>query len=221
MISYLVNIRSIVHHSSYYMDKTEIKNFLESFTEKLSRTIVIIDFSNVEKWKESLNWKIGIQELAVVAKHFSKGDRDLRRFYYGSDYGSNNKSITLTFWSQGILDRAKMNGFEVVTKRVKYIHDTKNPSGFTKKCDMDVEMTVDLIRLKDMYDHIVLFSGDGDLMYALRYLKNDFNKAVYVFGARNHIAGEVIDGVTDGAVTKLLFAEDFQYRLNMDRFKYR
>lgn len=202
------------------MNKGDIKKFLDSFSDKLARTIVIVDFSNVEKWKESLGWKIGIQELAALAKHFSKGDKELRRFYYGSDYGSDSHSSTLTPWSDNILQRARMNRFEVVTKRVKYIHDSKNPSGFTKKCDLDVEMTVDLIRLKDLYEHIVLFSGDGDLMYALRYLKTDFQKSSYVFGARNHVAGEVIDAVNDGIVTKLMFAEDFEYRLNMDRFRY-
>ena len=118
------------------MNQTEIKTFLDSFSDKLSRTIVIVDFSNVEKWKESLHWKIGIQELASLAKHFSKGDTQLRRFYYGSDYGSDGRSSTLTFWSHGILERAKMNRFEVVSKRVKYIHDARNPSGFIKKCDM-------------------------------------------------------------------------------------
>lgn len=182
---------------------------------------MIIDFSNVEKWKESLHWKVGIQELAVLARHFSKGDVALRRFYYGSDYGNDAKSTTLTFWSGSIIARAKMNRFEVVTKRVKYIHNNNNSAGFTKKCDMDVEMTVDLIKMKDAYDNVVLFSGDGDPMCVLKYLKDDFGKSVYVFGARNHVAGEIIDGVNDGTIKHLFFAEDFDYRLNMDRFKYR
>ncbi len=203
------------------MNQTEIKKFLESFYNKLSRTIVIIDFSNVEKWKESLGWKVGIQELASLSKYFSKGDKDLRRFYYGSDYGDNNKSRTLTFWSENIIRRAKMNRFEIVTKRVKYIHDNKNPSGFSKKCDLDVEMTVDLIKLKDKYDYIILFSGDGDLIYTLHYLKTSFQKSSYVFGARNHISSETIDATNNQIIDKLLFIEDFEYRLNMDRFKYR
>ena len=203
------------------MNQTEIKRFLDSFSDKISRTIVMVDFGNVEKWKESLGWKIGIQELAVLAKHFSKGDKDLRRFYYGSDYGSDSRSVTLTPWSKSILERASMNRFEIVTKRVKYIHDNKSISGFTKKCDLDVEMVVDLIRLKDKYDHIVLFSGDGDPIYALQYLKNDFQKSVYIFGARNHVASEIIDAVNEHIVSKLLFTEDFEYRLNMDRFRYR
>jgi hypothetical protein len=74
------------------MNKKEIKAFLESFADKQSRTIVIVDFANVEKWKEGMGWKVGIQELAVLSKHFSKGDKQLRRFYYGSDFGSDTRS---------------------------------------------------------------------------------------------------------------------------------
>ena len=203
------------------MNRAEIKTFLESFTTRLDRTMVIVDFGNVEKWKESLGWRVGIRELAVLAKHFSKGNSQLRRFYYGSDFGNDQKSTVLIPWSEQILNRAKMNRFEVVTKRVKYIHDLVSSYGFVKKCDLDVEMTVDLIRMKDLYDHVVLFSGDGDLVYALRYLKDSFSKAACVFGARNHIGAEVLDGVTEGVIERLLFVEDFEYRLNMDRFRYK
>lgn len=204
-----------------FMNKSEIKTFLDSFADKLSRTIVIIDFGNVDKWKESLGWKIGIQELGNLVRNFSKGNTELRRFYYGSDYGQKESSKTLTLWSGKIMERAKMNRFAVVEKRVKYIHDPNNPDGFSKKCDLDVEMTVDLIRMCNDYDNIVLFSGDGDLVYAFRYLKDNFGKMIYVFGARNHIGREIIDGVGEGVIKRLLYVEDFEYRLNMDRFRYK
>lgn len=202
------------------MNKNEIKAFLESFSDKLSRTIVVVDFGNVEKWKDSMGWKVGIQELAALSKHLSKGDKQLRRFYYGSDFGSDTKSTTLTPWSKNILNRAEWNRFEVVEKRVKYIHDNRDPSGFVKKCDLDVEMAVDLIKMHDLYDHIVVFSGDGDIAYALRYLKEAFGKLSYVFSARGHIGGEIVQGVTGGFIKKMMFAEDFEYRLNMERFRY-
>lgn len=202
------------------MNQTEIKTFLASFADKLARTIVIIDFSNVDKWKESLGWKVGIQELAGLIKNFSLGDVQLRRFYYGSDYGSDNKFIVRVPWSEGILSRANMNRFEIVTKRVKYVHNSSNPDGFDKKCDMDVEMAIDLVRLRDLYDHIVLFSGDGDLVYALRYVRDAFGKSSYVFAARNHIGQEVVDGAREGIIQRVLYVEDFEYRLNMERFRY-
>lgn len=201
------------------MNREEIKTFLNSFENKKDRAIVIIDFGNVDKWTVNLGWRVGIQELARLTKYFSYGSQARRRFYYGSDYGPNERSKTLSLWSSGILNRAKMNRLGVVTKRVKYIHDSSRKNHYEKKCDLDVEMTVDLIRMRDEYDHIILFSGDGDIVYALRYLKDEFGKNSYVFGARGHVGREVVDATKDGVIQRLLYADDFDYRLNMDRFK--
>ncbi len=55
------------------MDKKEITSLLERHKAKRPRTIVVVDFGNVDKWKESLGWKVGIQELAQLIKHFSYG----------------------------------------------------------------------------------------------------------------------------------------------------
>lgn len=199
------------------MNREQIKRFLANYEPKRERTIVIVDFANVEKWKHSLGWRIGIQELANLVKNFSRGQRYLRRFYYGADYGKNEKSNILDPWSKGVLERAKMNGMEVISKRVKYIHSADNVYGFEKKCDLDVEMAVDLIKERDNYDAIVLFSGDGDLAYALRYLHDTYGKEVRVFGARDHLGREIIDAKQDGVIADIFFAEDFEYRLSMER----
>jgi len=195
------------------MEKAEIKKFIGSFSNKQERTVVIIDYGNVEKWKHSLSWKVGIKQLGNLVKNFSKGKKFLRRFYYGSDYGQNEKNEYLSGWSRSILEKADMNNFEVVTKRVKYIHDPNNKTGFEKKCDLDVEMAVDLVKERDNYDTIILFSGDGDLMYAVKYLHDEYKKECYVFGARDHLGREVVDAKNGGIVKDILFAEDFEYRL--------
>jgi len=201
------------------MDQKEIKKFLDSFIPKRERTIAIVDFGNVEKWKNSLKWQIGIKELAQLVKNFSYGKEFLRRFYYGADYGPDEKSQNITKWSRLILDKARMNRFEVIDKRVKYIHNPNNKLGFDKKCDFDVDIAIDLIKERDNYDTIVLFSGDGDLMCAIRYLKEVYGKSCIIFGARDHIGREVFDAKNDGAVDDIFYAEDFEYRLNMRRFR--
>jgi uncharacterized LabA/DUF88 family protein len=195
------------------MTKEEIKKFIESFSAQQDQTVVIVDYGNVEKWKYSLDWKVGIKELGQLTKNFSKGKRFLRRFYYGSDYGQNEKNSQLSGWSRSILEKADMNNFEVVTKRVKYIHDPNNKTGFEKKCDLDVEMAIDLIKEEPNYSTIILFSGDGDLMYAIRYLHDKYKKKCFVFGARDHIGREIFDAKIDGVVEDVLFVEDFEYRL--------
>lgn len=170
-----------------------------------------------KKWKHGLGWRVGIRELAVLVKHFTYGQRFLRRFYYGADYGPKERSVTLTDWSKYMLRTADLNGFEVIDKRVKYIHSLDNVLGFEKKCDLDVEMVVDLIRERDNYDTIVLFSGDGDLVTALSYLKEEYGKRSIVMSARGHIGREVIDANREGVIEEILYADDFEYRLNMDR----
>lgn len=199
------------------MNPSQIKQYLTKFETKRSRTIVIVDFGNVEKWKESLNWEVGIVQLAKLIKNFSTGSKFLRRFYYGADYGRHEKSTELIDWSRSRLEQAGASGLEVVSKRVKYIHNSNNANyGFEKKCDLDVEMMVDLIRERDNYDTIVLFSGDGDLAYAINYLHEEYGKDCIVFGARDHVGREIFDAKEKGAISEIFYAEDFEYRLNKD-----
>jgi len=201
------------------MDQGGIAKYLKKFEPFCAKTIVIVDYGNVEKWKNSLKWQVGIKELSQLVKKFSLGKKYLRRFYYGSDFGSNEKSEALVDWSRGILEMADINRFEIETKRVKYIHCPDNKYGFEKKCDLDVEMAVDLIKEKDNYDTAIIFSGDGDLMYAAKYLKDFYGKKFIVFGARNHIGKEVFQAKNKGVVSDILYAEDFEYRLNKNRFR--
>lgn len=203
------------------MNPEKIKRYLEKHAARRERTIVIVDFGNVEKWKHNLHWRVGIRELAVFVKHFTYGKRFLRRFYYGADYGPSERSTELTDWSKHMLRTADTNGFDVKGKRVKYIHSADNVHGLEKKCDLDVDMAVDLIRERENYDTIVLFSGDGDLVTALKYLKEEYGKQAIVMSARGHIGREVIDAKRDGIIEEILYADDFEYRLNMDRSRRR
>lgn len=201
------------------MNQDEIRTFLSSFATKKDRTIVVVDFGNVDKWATSLGWSVGIQELARLVKYLSQGAKAFRRFYYGSDFGPRERSPVLTTWSGNVLKRANMNRFEVVTKPVKYIHDPHRTDRYEKKCDFDVEMAIDLVRMQAEYDQVILFSGDGDLVYALRYLRDAFAKQSFVFGARGHVGKEVVDATREGVIQRLLYADDFRYRLDMDRHR--
>ncbi|MBU1180412.1 NYN domain-containing protein [Patescibacteria group bacterium] len=159
------------------MNQQDIKTFINKLEKTQNRNIVIIDYGNVQKWERSIKWRIGLKELGNLVKHMSKGSRFLRRFYYGKDYGD-NKSETLTEWSRMVLEKSKMSGFENISKRVKYIRDKNYKTGFVKKCDMDLMMGLDLIKEKDNYDYIILFSGDGDLAAALKFMFENYGKKV-------------------------------------------
>jgi len=190
---------------------------LNKLAKTKDRNIVIIDFANVDRWEESLRWKIGIKKLGQLISNIAYGKKFLRRFYYGEDYGPKDKSTRLTKWSNQILTNAKYSAFEIVSKRVKYIPDDKYETGFIKKCNLDIEMAVDLIREKDNYDTAIIFSGDGDLAYVCRYIQEIFGKTIYIFGARDHLGKELIDAKTEGILKDIIFIEDFEYRLNLNR----
>lgn len=201
------------------MTKQDITQTIEDIEKTKERNIVIIDVSNLIHWQDGLKWEIGIKELKNLIKHFTYGKKFLRRFYYGSDYGEKDNCDLLTPWSETVVNKARMNDFELCTKRVKYIKDKNYKNGYVKKCDLDVEMAVNLIKEKENYDKIIIFSGDGDLSYVLKYLKAEYNKISYIFAARNHLGKELVDCENEKTIKKILFVEDFEYRLNRNRFR--
>ena len=199
------------------MTKDEVNKFLNKCDQTKDRNIVTIDFANVDRWDESLGWKVGIKNLSKLISHISYGKKFLRRFYYGEDYGPKDRSTILTDWSERILNNAKFSNFEIVSKRVKYIPDSKYETGLIKKCNLDIEMAVDLIREKDNYDNAFIFSGDGDMAYVCEYLHNSFNKKITIFVARDHLGKELVFLKDRGLIENILFVEDFEYRLNLKR----
>ena len=46
------------------------------------------------------------------------------------------------------------------------------------KCNFDVEISVDAIRLLDKYDTLALFSGDSDFVSLIRFLKKKGKKVI-------------------------------------------
>jgi hypothetical protein len=59
-----------------------------------------------------------------------------------------------------LVDWLDYNGYTMVTKPTKEFTDSQGRRKI--KGNMDIELTVDAMRLADNLDHVVLFSGDGD-----------------------------------------------------------
>ena len=60
-------------------------------------------------------------------------------------------------------------------------------------------------------------TGGGDLACVFKYLHESFRKEFYVFGARDHVGKELVDAKKSGVIRDILFAEDFDYRLDLRR----
>ncbi len=58
---------------------------------------------------------------------------------------------------------------------------------------MDVEITLDAMHHKDIYDTAVFFTGDSDFLALVTYLRNG-GKTVYIYSSRNNISRELRTG---------------------------
>jgi uncharacterized LabA/DUF88 family protein len=161
-----------------------------------------VDFSNVNKWFENddQDWnsrliahdeklKIDIQKLKVFVDIFSKRTR----IYYGED-PKNAGSLGFTYVMRKIFGKR-----DVVTKDLQKIkHYIKlNENDFSerivadedgknyieiRKCNFDVEISVDAIKMINHYDTFCIFSGDADFVYLNNFLRKKGKKVIIIKG---------------------------------------
>ncbi|MGH2414555.1 MAG: NYN domain-containing protein [Microcystaceae cyanobacterium] len=120
--------------------------------KKLNQRIAIfIDGANLFYAAMHLNIEIDYTKLLG---YLTKERQLLRAYFYtGVDY-TNEKQ-------QGFLLWMSRNGYRVVSKELIAL-----PNG-SKKADLDVEIAIDMMTLARYCNTLVLFSGDGDLAYAV------------------------------------------------------
>ncbi|MFP4539568.1 MAG: NYN domain-containing protein [Candidatus Paceibacterota bacterium] len=156
-----------------------------------------IDFANVNKWFEDdkQDWnnkplesneklEIDVQKLKIFGDVFS----NRVRIYYGQDL-RNSKSQSFTYFLRKVFNN------KVVTKdlqRIKHYLDNipQEQLPFTStdkqgyryieihKCNFDVEISVDAIKMIDHYDTFCIFSGDADFVYLNNFLRKKKKKVI-------------------------------------------
>ena len=113
---------------------------------------LFIDGANLYATSRALGFDIDYRKLL---SSFQKRGYLLRAYYYTALVEDQEYSSI-----RPLIDWLDYNGFTVVTKPAKEFTDA---TGRRKvKGNMDIELTVDALELAPYYDHMVLFSGDGD-----------------------------------------------------------
>ncbi len=94
--------------------------------------------------------------------------------------------------------REEKNFFEILNKQgfETKIKDLQIFYGGAKKADWDVGITVDMIRMSESIDVIVLVSGDGDYIPAVEYLQNH-GKLVEALAFKKTTSNKLIEQVDD------------------------
>ena len=116
------------------------------------RVALFIDGSNLYATARSLGFDIDYKRLLDF---FRERSRLLRAIYYTALMDDAEYSPI-----RPLIDWLDYNGYMVVTKLAKEFTDALGRRKV--KGNMDIELAVDVMRLCDSLDHIVLFSGDGD-----------------------------------------------------------
>lgn len=188
----------------YFMDLESLKNqFIKNeleITEEYGEIFSFVDFSNVNKWFEhdDQDWNnkllaedeklvIDIKKLKLFADVFSKRVRT----YYGED-PKNSKSLSFTYATRKIFGKR-----DVMTKDIQKIKHyleleeqttakniTTDGNGKQyieiRKCNFDVEISVDAIKMLEHYNTFCIFSGDADFVYLNNFLIKKGKKVIIV-----------------------------------------
>ncbi|MBI2406213.1 MAG: NYN domain-containing protein [Candidatus Harrisonbacteria bacterium] len=161
------------------------------------RILAVIDFGNVTYWyhrdrvgPDAAPLKDGQRLIVDLEKLYSFCDFAYQaRFYYGWHPRLER--------SQHIVVKADKVGFIKQTKQIQYIRhhlipdenvrggstvkrDPTGPYIEIPKCNFDVEIAIDAIRLMNDYDTLCLFSGDSDFARLAEYIKKRGKKIIVI-----------------------------------------
>lgn len=147
-----------------------------------TKTAVFIDGSNLFYIEKSLNFNISFEKLA---DYFHTHFNIYNIFYYTGVDPEDQKEVDF-------LDKMSMNGITVRKKPLKIIRTGPRPEDIVKKANLDIEIVVDMINTRDLYDRVILISGDSDFVRALELIRSH-GKEIFVMAEHGHIAKELVN----------------------------
>jgi len=174
----------------------------QDFKFKLKgKTLVCIDWANVYGWQEGLDWKINAQRLIQYLLTYPEIFKV--NFYFGTDIikksqdfinslkqkESDRFSVTTKdvkyipvdfdrsyFKSRMIEIRQTLRNRDVNNEITEELDKILSQPLTRRKCDFDIEITLDVFNNLGNFNSFILFSGDGDyaplIEYCLRHQKH-------------------------------------------------
>lgn len=172
-------------------------------TENFGKVISFVDFGNVNYWFEEDNQsyehillkddeKLSIDILKL--KEFLKIFSNDVRFYYGYD-SLRKKSIYFIQKAEEVFGKNRV--FSKQVQKIRHYLETdieRNLNTRTlqrdgvgdfvhiPKCNFDVEISVDAIKIIEHYDTVCLLSSDADFVHLLRFLKQRGKRVILIKG---------------------------------------
>jgi uncharacterized LabA/DUF88 family protein len=180
------------------------------------KACIFIDASNFHYYLIKVGWRIDWKKFKLYCE---KRFESPRLFYYEgvpskSQYFDINSGHTLTQFIEA--KKSKLNyfkflkslSFKVRHKPVGRVYD--NTAGkFKHKCNFDVELTIDAVDGMGDYDVFVLFSGDGDFVKLIKYLKGKKKKTVVI------APSDRLSDNLENAANQVIYLEDLENEISM------
>jgi len=141
------------------------------------RVAIFIDAANLFHTQKKIGWFLDYKKLY---KHFTN-DFDIYNAFY---YTGKKDEKTDSFFRA--LTRI---GFTVRPKEIKRIKDEETGEVY-EKCNLDIEIVIDMFNTVDNYDKAILFSGDSDFERAVELLRSK-GKRIMVVSAKGSISSEL------------------------------
>ncbi|MBX6741076.1 MAG: NYN domain-containing protein [Acetobacteraceae bacterium] len=121
--------------------------------DRIERLAIFIDGANLYAASRTLGFDVDYKNLLA---YFRRQAYLVRAYYYTALLETEEYSPL-----RPLVDWLGYNGYSVVTKPAKEFTDATGRRRV--KGSVDIEMAVDVLDLAPYLDHVVLFSGDGDL----------------------------------------------------------
>ena len=168
--------------------------------ENWGRIFSFIDFGNVTYWfgeddrdEEGNVLELGYKVWIDIQKlyDFSCIFSERTRFYYGFN-PKDTGSTGFIFIAKKIFGKTKVSTKEIqyikhhlkdgeLIKDNKFVNsDSEGLFIYIPKCNFDVEISVDAIKLADYYDTFCIFSGDSDFIQLVNFLKGKGKKVILI-----------------------------------------
>lgn len=173
------------------------------YVEKLKlvikgRTAVYIDAANIERSVQAMfvrpdDIPDNLKHIPSDALYWSVDYKKLKEFFqtigdcqhirfYSAEFTSDSHQKFRYFLKKGL-------DFKLVTKPLKEYNDHTSEVPH-RKANFDVEIAVDSTFTLDNFDTLILFSGDCDFEYLIKFLRGK-GKIVVGFSRSGHVAKEL------------------------------
>lgn len=190
------------------------------------KTLTIIDWANVYGWTKKLKWEVNAKKLYDYLKTYpeiydirfyfgiEKGNRKSEGFQEEIKrigYSLISKEVKWIPVSLGVTHFKTRNGkiksiAETLGKEThnifkellqKRLQEPFGGSFCRRKCDFDVEVTMDMLNNIKNFDGIILFSGDGDYKAIVEHLLENKKQVtvVHPFGLRGREYNELLSRI--------------------------